>query len=236
MRYSKTDLTHWFFAHRPRRSIRMFLLGGACVLGQVAPVRAQNASADSASMIPPPVQVSPPLNGMACDIVAEDGQRTFELRTGDNFASTIARCAGHCQLTLPRGVYRWYAPATGTKPAQSIDFVITAPSLISVGDTNPERAKVGRVLGIAGIPLLAVGVLLLGSAICIDECPDSTARQTRALLGLAGIAAGAVMVPVGWWLYRNGNEVPVRVKQSPTVGVGIVHTHKAAQLALTWSF
>lgn len=59
---SKTYLTHWSFAHQPRRSIHMLLLGRACAPGQVAPVRAQNASADSASMIPPSVQVSPSLN------------------------------------------------------------------------------------------------------------------------------------------------------------------------------
>ena len=177
-----------------------------------------------------------PAETIACDIAAADGRRPFDIRTGDNFAFVIATCKGHCHLALSRGVYRVYAPATGTKPEQSKDFAVTSPSSITFGDTNPDRATIGQVLGIAGIPLLGAGLVLLGSAVCIDECPDSTARATRAQVGLASILAGAIMTPVGWWLYRNGSDVPLRVEQGPTVSVGIAQTRRAGQLALTWSF
>lgn len=169
-----------------------------------------------------------------CDLVTEDSERTFEIRAGTH--DVVARCVGHCHLVLSRGIYGFYAPASGSKPELSKDFAVSSPSRITFGERSPTLEQAGVVLKTAGFVLLGAGVLLLGSAACINECADSTARTTRAQLGLAGLVTGVILIPVGLGLRSKAAEVPVYEALASRIRVGYDRRGNAGLLALSWSF
>jgi hypothetical protein len=202
---------------------------------RVLPALAQSAA--NYNSLPRVVVVIPmlqPVNErVTVDFAAEDGARPFEVRTPEQFV--IAQCAGHCQLSLVRGHYNIYAAAAGKKPAQTKDIEITHAANITFGDRNSRLESTGLALGLTGIVVASIGLLLVASTTCIDECTETAETKTRKGMGLGGLVAGAVMIPVGFVLRRQAQDVPVH--ETPwQPRVGISHLNRGGQFELSWQF
>jgi hypothetical protein len=203
---------------------------------RVLPAAAQSVA--NYSSPPPRVVVLMPMlrpinERVTVDIAAEDRARPFEVRTPEQVV--IALCAGHCQLSLVCGHYNIYAPVAGERPAQTKSIEITSAASITFGDRNPKLESTGLALGLTGIVVASIGLLLVTSTACINECTETAETKTRKYIGLGGLVAGAVMIPVGFVLRHRAQDVPLHeMPWQPRVRFSQLQS--GGQFDLSWQF
>ena len=127
--------------------------------------------------------------------------KKFDVRTEDD--EVVARCAGTCTLALPLGSYKLGIYDANGQPERGTSFEVTGPGRLEFESARPDLATAGAVLGSAGAVTAMVGSILLAVSMCIDECPDSSDRSNKVLIGLGTLAAGAVATPIGWVMFAH---------------------------------
>jgi hypothetical protein len=167
-------------------------------------------------------------------ITSNCASRWFEVRTGNNVL--VARCIGSCRLFLPNGSYRLVVPSTGVSSDSSLEFEVNGPGSIMIDDPNPTVKNTGLVLGISGPVLILAGTFLVASGTCINECPENTARQNRAIIGLGTLAAGIVSTIVGWKIYSHARNPQIHQQTQSTLQVGVAPSRGGGLLAVVASF
>lgn len=147
-------------------------------------------------------------------VQAIDSTQQFDVSI-DNGNRAIARCVGQCALGLPEGRYNLQLYDKQGHALRGASFEVNGPGWLRFAPANTDLATAGAVMGSVGGVLLGVGSVLLMDSTCINECDHDRTGEAR--LAVAALAAGAVMTPIGWYLFAH--YLRPRVETSPTAGI-----------------
>ena len=117
----------------------------------------------------------------------------------------FAECVGNCIVHIAPGTHWLRVGGPGVVEGER-ELDIEWPSRVKVQPRTENGKRTGLTLGILGMALIGTGAALIFAG----ESGSNSGEGTVTLLGLASVATGAVLTPLGWVKYA---------RTSPTVEV-----------------
>lgn len=158
-------------------------------------------------------QAMEPSRGMVRTHVGTGG-RAFSVYFGRG-ERPIADCDHDCDFWAWPGKYRVVVfQGEGPNHDARLALRIAGAGHYSFVPANGQTQNAGIVLGVAGPVLGLAGLVLSTVGVLGDD------RRTALYVGLGGMAAGATMTGVGWWLYAE-NRARFELAPPPPGALGL---------------
>ncbi len=130
----------------------------------------------------------------------------------------FAQCLGSCQLYAPPAKYAVEVRGKNVREGKRT-FELKEPSKVTVTPRDDSDRTAGLAMGVIGIVMIAGGLVLLATTAENNDGggADNLVPGSPGMLGLAILAGGAVLTPIGF--VRYGATAPT-VKVEPLRAAG----------------
>jgi hypothetical protein len=175
-----------------------------------------------------------PIYAVPFSIRAASPEIRFEVRIESG--AVVARCVGGCTLQLPLTSFELVIIDERGIPGSGKRFEVTGPGKLEFEGPHTDLAVVSAIVGGAGAAMVLGGSVAVARNLCTEECQDSEAKANRANLGLAAMALGTLLTPIGWYMFGHNISTTIHQDELREPRVAVAGTRNGAVIGISGTF